>query len=149
MTFKLYPSLTDVPAIQLYNILKLRQDVFIIEQDCIYNDIDGKDDFSKHLLMMDDRRRLVAYLRMVPAGEKFEEWSLGRIVVDPVYRGNQHGKELIKKAVGLLQEKGVSKIRIEAQAHLEDYYKALGFKPVSAIYSVDNIPHLQMLLKIV
>ena len=99
--------------------------------------------------MLSDKQQLIAYLRMVPAGEKFEEWSLGRIVVHPDYRGNQHGKVLIKKAIELLQGKGIGNIRIEAQAHLEDYYKSLGFKPVSAIYPVDDIPHLQMLLKLV
>ncbi|REL33251.1 GNAT family N-acetyltransferase [Rhodohalobacter sp. SW132] len=145
MKWILYNSLEECTIPHLYEILKLREEVFIIEQDCIYDDIDGIDYVSSHLLMLDDAI-LAGYLRMVPAGEKFNEISLGRIVIRKKYRGKRLGKELIQKGLEESAKKGSEMIRIEAQAHLEDYYSEFGFKTDSEIYDVDGIPHLQMLV---
>lgn len=146
MRWKYYPSLPDIPVHHLYQILKLRQDVFIIEQNCIYEDIDLVDHQSEHLLLVDDQEQLIGYLRIVPGGEKFKEWSLGRIAVRSESRGKQYGKKMIEEAIDILDKRGIHSIRIEAQAHLLKYYKSFGFQPVSEVYSVDDIPHLQMLL---
>jgi ElaA protein len=130
----------------LYDVLKLRQDIFIIEQECIYNDIDGVDDKSEHLLLFEPDETLIGYLRIVPAGIKFDEYSLGRIAVKYSYRGRGIGKELIEKGISHVNAYGAQNIRIEAQAHLESFYKNIGFVTVSDIYTVDDIPHLQMII---
>lgn len=145
MKWILYNSLEECSIPHLYEILKLREEVFIIEQDCIYDDIDGIDYISSHLLLLDDEV-LVGYLRIVPPGEKFNELSIGRIVIRKQYRGRGLGKDLIQKGIKESAKKSSDMIRIEAQAHLEDYYSEFGFKSDSEIYHVDGIPHLQMLV---
>lgn len=141
-----YNQFSEFDVIRLYEVLKLRQDIFIIEQNCIYDDIDGLDEFCSHLLMYSENNKLTGYLRIVPAGKKFNQVSLGRIVVRKNSRGKGLGKNLIKKGLSLAktyQDSG-SAIMIEAQAHLEEYYQELGFKTISERYDVDDIPHLQM-----
>lgn len=141
-----YNQFSEFDAARLYDVLKLRQDIFIIEQNCIYDDIDGLDKFCTHLLMYNDDENLTGYLRIVPDGKKFEQVSLGRIVVRKKNRGQGYGKKLIKKGLSMavsLQGTG-SEVIIEAQAHLEEYYQKLGFKTISETYDVDDIPHLQM-----
>lgn len=142
MTWIHYSSFNKFTPHHLHDVLKLRQEIFIIEQECIYNDIDGLDDISEHLLLLDDDEILVGYLRIVPAGSKFEECSLGRIAIKHTHRGKGLGKMLVKKGIG---RAGAQTIKIEAQAHLEKFYKDINFRTVSDIYDVDNIPHLQMI----
>ena len=147
MKWTFYKNLSECSAEDLYEILKLRQDIFIIEQNCIYDDIDGLDKISAHLLMLNNQGRLIGYLRIVPAGEKFEEVSLGRIAVRLEERGNGYGRELILKGLEKALEVSESAVRIEAQSHLEEYYSGLGFNSTSDVYDLDGIPHLQMVLK--
>jgi len=146
MKWILYNSLDEFSPHHLYGILKLRQDIFIIEQNCIYNDIDGLDEKSSHILLQDDANIIAGYLRIVPPNIKFEEYSLGRIAVKRSYRGQGFGKEIVKKGIDTVWSEGARSIRIEAQAHLEDFYKETGFLTVSEVYDVDDIPHLQMIL---
>lgn len=146
MYWTFYNSLVEFTPQHLYEVLKLRQKIFIIEQECIYNDIDGLDDTSKHLLLLEKDEALIGYLRIVPAGSKFKECSLGRIAINRSHRGQGLGKKLVKKGIEKVEKTGEQNIRIEAQAHLENFYKDIGFKTVSDIYDVDEIPHLQMIL---
>ncbi len=143
MNWVLYHGFEKFPADELYAVLKLRQDVFIIEQTCIYDDIDGLDSTSTHLLLKEGDL-LVAYSRLVPADKKFDEISIGRIVVNRSFRGQGLGRKIIKKSMDLSSETGHSSVRIEAQAHLLEFYESLGFVSAGEIYDLDGIPHLQM-----
>ena len=146
MTYFLY-EFSELSAKQLYAVLKLRQDVFMIEQNCLYQDMDGSDHKAHHLLLYDDEI-LVAYLRIFAPGIKFKEASLGRIVVAPDFRGGKTGKELIKSGIQKTFElfEGTD-IRIEAQAALKKYYNQFGFTEEGEIYVVDDINHLQMVYR--
>jgi len=146
MTWTLYNSFDEFTPRNLYDVLKLRQDIFIIEQNCIYDDMDGLDAKSRHVLLLDAGNILAGYLRILPPDIKFEEYSLGRIAVKKDYRGQGLGRKIVQKGIDTVRSSEARSIRIEAQAHLEDFYKETGFITVSGIYSVDDIPHLQMIL---
>lgn len=140
VVFEEFENLTSK---QVEDAFRLRQQVFIIEQDCFYEDIDGHDDRACHLFFYEGNT-LAAYLRLFRRGVKYDnEASLGRIVVAPVYRGTGLGPKLIKKGIELCEGDA---IRIEAQAALKEYYNKLGFREEGEIYSVDDIDHLQMTL---
>jgi ElaA protein len=143
MTWKIINTFDQFEAIDLYRVLKLRQDVFIIEQDCIYEDIDLIDLASEHILLY-DQESLVGYCRIVPEGEKFDTPSIGRVIVNPAYRGSGKGKLLMERALGLLRERSVPKVIIEAQEYLERFYESLGFIKKSKAYEVDGIDHILM-----
>ncbi|GAB2883310.1 GNAT family N-acetyltransferase [Microbulbifer echini] len=134
---------------QLYEILRMRQEVFTVEQDCPYQDADGKDQSAWHLICWDkdnEPPRLMAYLRVVFPGKKYPEPSIGRVLTTEPSRGTGLGKELIRRAVEQTQATypGMS-IRISAQEHLDRFYGAFGFERVSAPYDEDGIPHIEML----
>jgi ElaA protein len=143
MKFSLFHGIGKIPPSELYDILKLRQDIFIVEQNCVYEDIDGLDDVSKHLLLKIGEE-LAAYSRIVPPKVKFDEISIGRIVVKEKFRGKGYGKKIILESINRIAEDGHKSIRIEAQAHLLQFYKDLGFKPAGETYILDGIPHVQM-----
>ena len=133
---------------QLEAIFRLRQNVFIIEQQCFYEDIDGSDQVASHLLLqLNDE--LAGYLRIFKPGIKYENAaSLGRIVVQKNYRGTKIGKLLISKGIEIVRlNYPNSKIKIEAQAALENYYSEFGFITISDVYEVDQIPHVLMEMK--
>ena len=139
-TFKKFEELSPR---ELEQIFRLRQQVFVIEQTCFYEDIDGEDGKAEHLCFYDNGK-LTAYLRIFQPGVKYkEEASLGRIIVAPEFRGTGLGPKLIKE--GIQRSKGKA-IRIEAQAALRSYYEKLGFEGEGEIYIVDGIDHLQMTL---
>lgn len=143
MIWKIINEFHQFEAIDLYRVLKQRQDIFIIEQDCIYNDIDTLDLVSRHLLLYDNNS-LVAYCRIVPEGKKFDVPSIGRVIVNSDYRNLGKGKELMEKALDQLREENVSKVVIEAQEYLEKFYNSLGFLKRSEPYCVDGINHILM-----
>jgi ElaA protein len=134
---KTFETLT---AVELYAIMALRQQVFVVEQKCAYQDADGVDMVCKHLWAQ--RGAIQAYLRIVPAGVKFPEVSIGRVITAPMARGTGLGRELMKRG---LAEVGSVPIRIGAQAHLEKFYAELGFVRASDVYDEDGIPHIEML----
>jgi ElaA protein len=138
----LYKTYDDLLNEELEDLFRLRQQVFIIEQQCLYEDIDGYDEKAGHLLIYYGEI-LAAYMRIFEPGFKYKEASLGRIVVAPPYRKTGLGEKLIKKGIELC---GGEKIRIEAQAALIKYYNCLGFKEEGKVYSVDDIDHIQMVL---
>ncbi len=141
-----FTEFDKLQAGDLYKALKLRQDIFIIEQDCIYPDLDNVDYHSFHLLGYSGDT-LAAYLRVVPPGTIFTEPSLGRIIVSREYRKTGIGSELVKRGIKHTHQLyNLCPIRIEAQAHLRKFYQGLGFSKVTDAYEKDGIPHIQMLL---
>lgn len=135
----------ELTAEELYEILKLRINIFIVEQNCPYEECDDKDKNSYHLYLKEDDK-ILAYLRVVKKGISYDEISIGRVVVNSKYRGQNLGRELMTKAINFITEKLKEKnIRISAQLYLEEFYKSFGFKSVSSQYLEDNIPHIEML----
>jgi ElaA protein len=129
----------------LYDLLRLRTEVFVMEQNCVFQDMDGADPACHHLLGERDGA-LLAYARLVPAGLKFTEASIGRVVSEPAMRGTGLGHALMREAVTQLQALwGEQPIRIGAQAHLQDFYRQHGFEPAGPIYIEDGIDHIEML----
>ncbi|MGE0867333.1 MAG: GNAT family N-acetyltransferase [Kofleriaceae bacterium] len=126
---------------QLYAITSLRESVFVVEQRCSYLDADGLDLVARHV-WADDGDDVRAYLRILPAGTKFTEVSIGRVVIAPSSRGTGLGRELMRRGLAAC---GNVPIRIGAQAHLESFYAELGFARVSDVYDDDGIPHIEML----
>ncbi len=130
---------------QLYALLRLRSEVFVVEQACIFQDLDGLDQQAMHLLGLQGAE-LLASARYFPKGVTFAEASIGRVVVSPGARGSGLGHQLMVQALACLQaEWGAQSIRIGAQAHLRDFYASHGFEDVGRPYIEDGIPHLEML----
>jgi len=129
----------------LYELLKLRQDVFIIEQNCPYPELDGKDPKCSHLLGFVGHE-IVAYSRLVPPGISYPELSLGRVVIAPSQRGKGTGNELLAETLrGAVNQFGEVPIKISAQSHLTKFYQRFGFEVASEVYLEDGLPHLKML----
>ena len=143
MTKIIFKPFSELTPEVLYKILKLRQDTFIIEQNCIYDDIDNLDPLCIHLYVMESEK-LIGYARIVPAAKKFDHPSIGRIVVCPTKRGNNIGRKLIRKSLEILRSQGAKKTIIEAQNHLKNFYKSEGFTAEGPVYDVDGIPHIKM-----
>ena len=140
-----HSSLQALSAIELFEILKMRQAVFIIEQTCLYPDIDDTDRVALHLCGHIDTE-LALYARVIPAGVTYPFASIGRIVTAPKFRGSGLGRPLVIKAIELIeQEFGTQEIKIGAQSGLQDFYQTLGFKTVSDEYLEDGIAHIDML----
>ena len=144
-----WSGFADLTAAALYEMLALRQQVFVLEQACLYPDIDGLDPGAHHLLgwrTVDGKRELAATLRCLAPGAKYDEMSLGRVVTSPSARGTGLGRELVAQGIacaGRLHPGHA--IRIGAQAHLEAFYAGFGFRTVSAPYDEDGILHIDML----
>lgn len=132
---------------QLYAILQSRSEVFVLEQNCLYQDMDGKDPHCQHLAAWDDEQQLLAYLRIVPPGLSYPEASLGRVITTARARGRGLGKELLQRGIQACQTAYPNTpLRIGAQQYLETFYASFGFVTVSAMYLEDGIPHIEMLL---
>ncbi len=141
----------DLSVAGLYAVLELRQAVFVVEQACIFPDIDGHDQHAWHLLGWQSSPdlgppRLAAYLRCLPPGEKFAECSIGRVVTSAAARGSGIGRLLVAEGLrGTAERYPGQSIRIGAQLHLERFYAGFGFETVSAPYDEDAIMHVEML----
>ena len=136
----------DLTTKELYQILQLRNEVFIVEQNCPFQDLDDKDFKCFHLIGFDnDSQKIMAYTRIVPAGISYTEASIGRVVTSPQARGGGIGKVLMEKSIQILEELygGVS-IRIGAQFYLKKFYESFGFQQVGEIYLEDGIEHILM-----
>jgi len=138
-----YPALTKD---QLYALLRLRAEVFVVEQDCPYQDLDDKDQTAIHLLGLTDDGRLAAYTRILDKGISYGEYaSIGRVITAPFARGKGLGRQLMEESVRVLhQHYGQQPIKISAQAHLQAYYGSVGFRTVTEEYLEDGIPHVGM-----
>ena len=141
--FKTYNELSKD---ELYSILRLRADVFVLEQDCPYQDVDNKDQKAFHVLAVDNKE-VVAYARVFRSGDYFQEASIGRVVTKPSHRGTGLGQDLMQKTIDFIEKSPVSKpIRISAQTYLLKFYESYGFKKTGIEYMEDGIPHIGMLL---
>ena len=131
---------------ELYALLQLRTEVFVLEQNCVFQDMDGADTNALHVLGTDGDAALMAYARLFPAGVKFAEASIGRVATHSHVRGSGIGHVLIQQALQALTSAwGPQPIRIGAQAHLKNFYQQHGFVDVGIPYVEDGIDHLEML----
>lgn len=136
----------ELTTTELYKIMQLRLAVFSVEQNCAYQDADGKDLKSVHLSGFDSSGDLVVYSRIVPPGISFKEVSIGRVISSNIVRGTGAGKELMKKSIDFIKkEYGNVPIRIGAQCYLIKFYSGFGFEIAGEEYLEDNIPHIEML----
>lgn len=142
--FKRFNELT---AARLYAVMRLRNEVFVIEQNCVYQDADNKDQLSFHLMGWDGET-LVAYTRIIPPGISYTAASIGRVVTSPKYRKTGAGRMLMQLSIeNTLNEFNVSEIKIGAQVYLAEFYQSFGFCQSSPEYLEDGIPHIEMCLK--
>lgn len=138
-------SFNELTIDELYAVLRLRSEVFVVEQDCVYQDIDMKDQKALHVLGMENGD-LLAYTRIFDRGYYFERPSIGRVVVDQGARGKAFGHEIIKASIQAINDHfGPQSIEISAQTYLDEFYKAHGFQPVGEPYLEDGIPHIRMI----
>jgi ElaA protein len=130
---------------ELYQVLQLRSEVFVVEQNCVYQDIDGKDLKALHLIGEYDGK-LIAYSRLFDAGDYFENASIGRVVIAEDYRDRKWGHILIREAISAIETHfSQTKITISAQLYLQKFYEANGFSVIGETYLEDGIPHIEML----
>lgn len=129
---------------ELYSILQLRNEVFIVEQNCVYNDTDGKDQSAWHLMAIDGDK-LIAYTRILPPGISYSDPAIGRVVTAPSKRRSGLGRELMKRSIEACETLfGKSSITLNAQVYLQSFYESLGFIVVGEEYLDDEIPHIRM-----
>jgi len=139
---KSYDELTKA---ELYALLRFRAEVFVVEQDCPYQDVDNKDQQAIHIFAIDDLE-VIAYARVFKAGDYFNEAAIGRVVTKQSHRGTGLGRELMKKSIDFIETHFAPKtIRISAQTYLKKYYESFGFQQIGEGYLEDNIPHIGML----
>ena len=143
LSFKIKPF-KELSAQELYEILRLRSEVFIVEQNCVYQDIDNKDQKALHVLGYYNEK-LVAYCRLFDAGDYFDNASIGRVIVAQKFRDKKWGNNLMIEAIaGINQYFGKSQITISAQMYLQKFYESHGFTKTSDMYLEDDIPHIEM-----
>lgn len=143
MTFQL-KTFNQLSNTELYAILKLRAEVFVVEQNCPYSDPDGKDEEALHLMGFEGKE-LAAYARILKPGLSYKEAAIGRVVVDAKHRGKSLGQALMKEAIAAtLKEFNTQVIIVSAQQYLEKFYNELGFVTESDMYLEDDIPHIKM-----
>ena len=134
-------------ATELYSILQLRSEVFVVEQDCVYQDIDGKDEKALHIIGY-KKDKIVAYTRVFAPGDYFMLSSIGRVVVAKPERNHSYGYDIMTASIEALRiHFRTSHIQISAQCYLENFYSNLGFKAKGKEYLEDGIPHMTMIYK--
>lgn len=139
-------SFSELSPKALYEILKARAEVFVVEQQCAYLDMDGTDEHSHHLVLLSEHGEILAYSRLVPPNIKFQEPSIGRVLTTRGARGKGFGRRLMQESIARVTALYPTlPIRISAQAYLEKFYNDFGFVRVSNDYDEDGIPHLEML----
>ncbi len=138
-------SYQELTRDELYALLQLRAEVFVVEQDCVYQDVDGKDDKALHVLGF-SANALLAYTRVFPPGAYFEQASIGRVVVQEKERAKKYGYDLMKRSIQAVEERyETTTIKLSAQTYLKKFYNTLGFKETGEEYLEDGIPHLAMI----
>ncbi|PPK96667.1 ElaA protein [Nonlabens xylanidelens] len=136
-------SFNDYSTLELYNVMQLRSEVFVVEQDCVYQDLDGKDKEAIHILGYKDQE-LAAYTRIFKPGDYFEKASIGRVVVSPKMRGLAYGQKIMTASIDYCKDQGYPSIQISAQCYLHKFYTDLGFVSQGEKYLEDGIPHQEM-----
>ncbi|MBF7017363.1 GNAT family N-acetyltransferase [Staphylococcus durrellii] len=135
----------ELSAIEITKIFQERVKVFVVEQNCPYQEIDEFDIESKHVILKDEDR-IVAYTRIIEHENKI---SFGRVLVSIDYRGKNFGRKIVQETIDYIHEgNNKKKIYISAQEHLKEFYKSFGFEQTSAMYLEDGIPHIEMILNI-
>jgi len=139
----------DLSPHELYAILQLRNEVFAIEQNCVYPDLDNKDQPAYHLMGWDndkaDSYRLIAYTRIIPPGVAHPEPSIGRVVTSPSIRGEGIGRQLMERSIEHIYKiYGKTPVKIGAQVYLKKFYTQLGFLQAGDVYLEDGIEHVEM-----
>lgn len=140
-------AFNNLTVTELYQILKLRSEVFVVEQNCVFLDQDDKDYACHHLMLFDEGQELVAYARVVPARISYAEASIGRIVTSAKVRGKGAGKVLVQMAIDSARQLyGDVPLRIGAQLYAVKFYEIFGFKTEGDVYDEDGIDHIEMVL---
>ncbi|WP_138494869.1 GNAT family N-acetyltransferase [Paenibacillus pinistramenti] len=136
-------------GLEVYRILQNRVNVFMLEQNCLYPEVDNKDLASHHLFLETDNGEIAAYCRLLPQGVSYPQASIGRVIVNQAYRGQGLARDLMSMAISYITEVwGEREIKIQAQHYLEHFYGSFGFKGISDVYLEDDIPHVDMLLRV-
>ena len=150
ITFSCHPF-QDLSPAELYDIMALRQEVFIVEQNCPYLDADGKDPASWHLMGRDEQGRLLCYTRLLPEGVSYPGFtSIGRVVSSSAARGSGAGREAMLRSIEMCRHLfGDRPIKIGAQTYLLRFYESLGFESTGEEYLEDGIPHTKMVRRFV
>jgi ElaA protein len=142
-----YRKFDELQGYEVYEMLRLRIDVFIVEQNCPFHEADGHDYEAVHIFCMDEEEKLAAYARLLPAGIKYKEPSVGRVIVKGENRGTGLAHTLMECSVRYIMENWRPKeIRLQAQTHLSGFYGKHGFEAISEPYDEDGIPHVDMIL---
>ena len=135
----------DLSPLELYEILQLRSEVFVVEQDCVYQDIDGNDQKALHIIGTVENK-IIAYTRCFRPGDYFKEASIGRVVVKESQRKFKRGNQIMNNSIKAINDHYKTKIiKISAQCYLNKFYTNLQFKPIGEKYLEDGIPHVAML----
>jgi ElaA protein len=143
-----FKHFNDLTNYELYEILQLRSEIFVVEQNCVYNDLDGLDNEAIHLFLRLNGE-IIAYSRLLRPGTRFPDCSIGRVVVKQSERGKSIGIEMMNAAKHyILNEWGATRIKVSAQQYLQRFYENLGFEIVTDMYLEDGIPHFGMLFQI-
>jgi ElaA protein len=146
MSWKL-KSFNELSTSELYAILQERTLVFVVEQECPYLEVDGKDLHSYHLYR-EENGEVTAYARLLPPGVSYKEASIGRVFVKSEYRGKGLAGELLKRGLDFIHnELGEMTVKIQAQEYLREFYGSFGFQAITDTYLDDGIPHIDMLLE--
>ena len=141
---KVIKKFDELTLNELYDILKLRVDIFVVEQNCPYGELDNKDKESIHIFYRENGE-ITAYLRIIPKFLSYESVSMGRICVKQEFRSRKLGREIVKDAINYIEnEMEEYIITIGAQEYLKDFYASLDFQPISEVYDEDGIKHLDM-----
>lgn len=140
-------AFNELTLTSLYEVLQLRAEVFVVEQNCPYQDVDGKDQKAMHILGY-HKEQLVAYTRVFKPGYYFDNASIGRVVVKENARQYGFGKDIMKASIAFIEDTlDLSTIELSAQTYLKKFYNDLGFKEIGEGYLEDDIPHIRMIKK--
>lgn len=142
--FKIKPF-NELLLTELYNVLQLRSEVFVVEQNCVYQDIDGKDEKATHILGFYNGE-IVAYCRIFSPGYYFDNASIGRVVINKLYRDKKWGHLLLQEAIQHIKTTyNTGAVTISAQLYLKKFYESHNFVQQGEVYQEDGIPHIQMI----
>ena len=138
---------SDLTANEIHDVLQLRINVFVVEQNCPYNELDGKDKIALHLLGFNNKNEIIAYTRIFKPGDYYKQAAFGRVVVHEEFRNQKIGYDLVNKTIEEIKMLfGNSDIKIGAQTYLKKFYKSFGFNQIGEGYIEDGIPHIYMVL---
>lgn len=142
ITIKTFQELTTE---ELYDLLQLRSEVFVVEQECVYQDLDGKDQKALHVIGKKDSK-IVAYTRIFKPGDYFKEVGIGRVVVGKEERQHKYGYDIMEASINAIKNHfNEVPIKLSAQCYLKKFYNNLGFKEIGEEYLEDGIPHIEMI----